>query len=96
MIFFSSLKERYGFRKNNSAIICKFIPVNKNSMKKQWLIGVMIFQVLILCISCNISSTYNNRVEDKDDALKVANAFFMTWLKTRITTIYILYTAKDF
>lgn len=45
-------------------------------MKMKWLIQCLVFTGFILFIGCNINATYNNRVEDKDDALKVAVAFY--------------------
>lgn len=63
-------------------------------MKKQLLIWVFVFAGFIACISCNISSTYNNRVEDKDDALKVANAFYDLVKNQDYNNTYSLYSKK--
>ena len=63
-------------------------------MKKKWLIHDLVFTGFILFIGCNINATYNNRVEDKDDALKVAVAFYNLVQSKDYVNTYPLYSKK--
>lgn len=58
--------------------------------------STFIFFSLTLLFSCHFNATYNNRVEDKDDAQKVTNAFYHLLRNGEYNDTYILFSKKFF